>query len=238
MIKLQRYFSKQKIDNTFILNNDDYYHIKTVMRMKNNDNIEVVYEEIPYLCENTNIENDIKIKIVKELDVIKDKMPYVTILIPILKEQKMDYILQKATELGVNEIIPVIMERSIVKVNEKELKKLERWNRIVKEASEQSHRNTIPKIDKIEKVNTLKLNGLNLVCSTVEKQNTIKKVFKNNYNCDIINMLIGPEGGISPKEEEILINNGFIPVSLGNRIMRVETVPLYLMSIINYEYME
>ena len=130
------------------------------------------------------------------------------------------------------------MERSIVKVNEKELKKLERWNIIVKEASEQSHRNTIPKIDKIEKVNTLKLNGLNLVCSTVEKQNTIKKVFKNNYNCDKINMLIGPEGGISPKEEEILINNGFIPVSLGNRIMRVETVPLYLMSIINYEYME
>ncbi len=238
MIKLQRYFSKQKIDNTFILNNDDYYHIKTVMRMTNNDNIEVVYEEIPYLCEITNIENDIKIKIVKELDVIKDKMPYVTILIPILKEQKMDYILQKATELGVNEIIPVIMERSIVKVNEKELKKLERWNRIVKEASEQSHRNTIPKIDKIEKVNTLKLNGLNLVCSTIEKQNTIKKVFKNNYNCDKINMLIGPEGGISPKEEEILINNGFIPVSLGNRIMRVETVPLYLMSIINYEYME
>ena len=238
MIKLQRYFSKQKIDNTFILNNDDYYHIKTVMRMTNNDNIEVVYEEIPYLCELTNIENDIKIKIVKELDVIKDKMPYVTILIPILKEQKMDYILQKATELGVNEIIPVIMERSIVKVNEKELKKLERWNRIVKEASEQSHRNTIPKIDKIEKINTLKLNGLNLVCSTIEKQNTIKKVFKNNYNCDKINMLIGPEGGISPKEEEILINNGFIPVSLGNRIMRVETVPLYLMSIINYEYME
>lgn len=238
MIKLQRYFSKQKIDNTFILNNDDYYHIKTVMRMTNNDNIEVVYEEIPYLCEITNIENDIKIKIVKELDVIKDKMPYVTILIPILKEQKMDYILQKATELGVNKIIPVIMERSIVKVNEKELKKLERWNRIVKEASEQSHRNTIPKIDKIEKINTLKLNGLNLVCSTIEKQNTIKKVFKNNYNCDKINMLIGPEGGISPKEEEILINNGFIPVSLGNRIMRVETVPLYLMSIINYEYME
>ena len=77
-----------------------------------------------------------------------------------------------------------------------------------------------------------------MVCSTIEKQNTIKKVFKNNYNCDKINMLIGPEGGISPKEEEILINNGFIPVSLGNRIMRVETVPLYLMSIINYEYME
>lgn len=235
---MQRYFSKQKIEDTFILKNDDYYHIKTVMRMKDKDKIEVVYDEIPYLCEINNISTNIEIKIIDKLDIIKDNMPYITLLIPILKEQKMDYILQKSTELGVNEIIPVIMERSIVKIEEKENKKLERWNRIVKEASEQSHRNTIPKIDKIEKINTLNLKGLNLVCSTVEKENTIKKVFKNNINCDKINMLIGPEGGISPKEEEILKSNGFIPVTLGNRIMRVETVPLYLMSIINYEYME
>lgn len=235
---MQRYFSKQKIEDTFILKNDDYYHIKTVMRMKDKDKIEVVYDEIPYLCEINNISTNIEIKIIDKLDIIKDNMPYITLLIPILKEQKMDYILQKSTELGVNEIIPVIMERSIVKIEEKENKKLERWNRIVKEASEQSHRNTIPKIDKIEKINTLNLKGLNLVCSTVEKENTIKKVFKNNINCDKINMLIGPEGGISQKEEEILKSNGFIPVTLGNRIMRVETVPLYLMSIINYEYME
>ena len=235
---MQRYFSKQKIEDTFILKNDDYYHIKTVMRMKDKDKIEVVYDEIPYLCEINNISTNIEIKIIDKLDIIKDNMPYITLLIPILKEQKMDYILQKSTELGVNEIIPVIMERSIVKIEEKENKKLERWNRIVKEASEQSHRNTIPKIDKIEKINTLNLKGLNLVCSTVEKENTIKKVFKNNLNCDKINMLIGPEGGISQKEEEILKSNGFIPVTLGNRIMRVETVPLYLMSIINYEYME
>lgn len=235
---MQRYFSKQKIEDTFILKNDDYYHIKTVMRMKDKDKIEVVYDEIPYLCEINNISTNIEIKIIDKLDIIKDNMPYITLLIPILKEQKMDYILQKSTELGVNEIIPIIMERSIVKIEEKENKKLERWNRIVKEASEQSHRNTIPKIDKIEKINTLNLKGLNLVCSTVEKENTIKKVFKNNLNCDKINMLIGPEGGISQKEEEILKSNGFIPITLGNRIMRVETVPLYLMSIINYEYME
>lgn len=235
---MQRYFSNQKINDTFILKDDDYYHIKTVMRMKNKDKIEVVYNEVPYLCEINDVTTNLNVKILEELTVTKEKMPYITMLIPILKEQKMDYILQKATELGVNEIVPVIMERSIVKVEEKESKKLERWNRIVKEASEQSHRNTIPKIEKIEKLNNLNMEGLNLVCSTVEKENTIKKVFKNYSNCDRINMLIGPEGGISPNEEEILKNNGFIPVSLGNRIMRVETVPLYLMSIINYEYME
>lgn len=234
---MQRYFSNKKIDNNLILNSDDYYHIKTVMRMKNNDKIEVVYNEIPYLCQIVDIDN-LNIEIIKELEIKNEKIPYITILIPILKEQKMDFILQKATELGVNEIIPVIMERSVIKVDEKEKKKLERWNRIVKEASEQSHRNTIPIINKIEKITTLNINGLKILCSTIEKENTIKKVFKKYPNCDRINMLIGPEGGISPKEENILKDIGFIPVSLGSRIMRVETVPLYLMSIINYEYME
>ena len=73
-------------------------------------------------------------------------MTPVILVIPILKEQKMDLILQKATELGVTEIIPVSMKRSMVKIGEKETKKLERWNKIMKEASEQSMRNFVPKL--------------------------------------------------------------------------------------------
>ena len=238
VILVQRFFSKQKINNTFILNDDDYYHIKTVMRMKNNDKIQVVYEETPYLCEINNIEENITISILNELEKNIDKMPFVTILIPILKEQKMDYILQKATELGVGKIIPVIMTRTVVKVEEKEEKKISRWQKIVKEASEQSKRITIPVIENITKIKDLNLDGLNIVCSTIENENTIKKVFKKNKKYDNINVVIGPEGGLTKEEENLLINKGFIPVTLGNRIMRVETVPLYLMSIINYEYME
>lgn len=235
---MQRYFSKEKIDNHFILKEDDYYHIKIVMRMKNNDKIQVVFEEQPYLCKIESIENEIQIVILEKLEKKEEIMPKVTLLIPILKEQKMDYILQKATELGVSEIIPVNMSRSIVKVDEKEEKKKQRWIRIVKEASEQSYRNTIPTISSIQKIDDLDIEGLKIICSTVEKENTIKRVFQNQVNCDKINILIGPEGGIDPKEESILKDKGFMPVTLGNRIMRVETVPLYLMSIINYEYME
>lgn len=235
---MQRYFSNKKIDNTFTLSNDDLYHIKTVMRMKDKECIQVVYDETPYLCEVRYFNNDIEINILETLNQKEESIPEITLLIPILKEQKMDYILQKATELGVSKFIPVVMERSIVKVEEKEQKKLDRWKKIVKEASEQSLRNTIPTIDNIIKLKDLEIDGLKLVCSTVEKENTIKKVFQKSKNCDKMNILIGPEGGISEKEENLLKEKGFIPVTLGSRIMRVETVPLYLMSIINYEYME
>lgn len=235
---MQRYFSNKKIDNTFTLSNDDLYHIKKVMRMKDKECIQVVYEEIPYLCEIRYLNNDIEINILETLNQKEENIPEITLLIPILKEQKMDYILQKATELGVSKFIPVVMERSIVKVEEKEQKKLDRWKKIVKEASEQSLRNTIPVIDNIVKLKDLEVDGLKLVCSTIEKENTIKKVFQKSEKYDKMNILIGPEGGISEKEENLLKEKGFIPVTLGSRIMRVETVPLYLMSIINYEYME
>lgn len=235
---MQRYFSNKKIDNTFSLSNDDLYHIKTVMRMKDKENIQVVYEEKPYLCEVRYVESEIKINILNDLNQKEEIIPEVTILIPILKEQKMDYILQKATELGVSRFIPVIMERSVVKVDEKGQKKLDRWKRIVKEASEQSLRNTIPIIENIVHLKNLEIEGLKLICSTVEKENTIKRVFQKRDYCDKISILIGPEGGLSEKEENILKEKNFIPVTLGPRIMRVETVPLYLMSIINYEYME
>lgn len=235
---MQRYFSNKKIDNTFSLSNDDLYHIKTVMRMKDKENIQVVYEEKPYLCEVRYVESEIKINILNDLNQKEEIIPEVTLLIPILKEQKMDYILQKATELGVSRFIPVIMERSVVKVDEKEQKKLDRWKRIVKEASEQSLRNTIPIIENIVHLKNLEIEGLKLICSTVEKENTIKRVFQKRDYCDKISILIGPEGGLSEKEENILKEKNFIPVTLGPRIMRVETVPLYLMSIINYEYME
>lgn len=235
---MQRYFSNKKIDNTFSLSKDDLYHIKTVMRMKDKENIQVVYEEKPYLCEVRYVESEIKINILNDLNQKEEIIPEVTLLIPILKEQKMDYILQKATELGVSRFIPVIMERSVVKVDEKEQKKLDRWKRIVKEASEQSLRNTIPIIENIVHLKNLEIEGLKLICSTAEKENTIKRVFQKRDYCDKISILIGPEGGLSEKEENILKEKNFIPVTLGPRIMRVETVPLYLMSIINYEYME
>lgn len=230
---MQRYFSYKKIDNAFELNDDDLYHIKKVMRMNENDLIEVVYESKLYICK---LKDKLAL-IENSVETTEKKIKY-TLVIPILQEQKMSFVLQKATELGVDEIIPILTERSKVKVDEKEDKKLMRWNRICKEAAEQSKRIDIPTISKITSIDNLDIDGVKLVCSTKEKSNTLKKVLKNNLKCAKMVMSIGPEGGFTPKEEEKLIDKGFIPVSLGSNIMRVETVPIYLLSILNYEIME
>lgn len=237
---MQRYFTKEKKDNSFILSKDDLYHIETVMRMKNNDEIIVVYEETAYLCCIENVKVNTKINIIKELEKVDYSIPSVTLIIPLLKEQKMDLILQKATELGVSKIIPIITNRSIIKIKQgEETKKIERWNKIVKEASEQSHRIDIPKIEKLMTIRELEnIEGLKLVCSTKEKEKNIKLVMKNNGFCDRINVVVGPEGGLTNEEEELLNKLGFESVTLGNRIMRVETVPLFILSILNYEFME
>lgn len=231
---MQRYFSNLKQDNYLILTKEDLYHIKTVMRMKQGDNIEVVYDHKLHICQ---LDNDQAL--IKEVDnQITDKKVEYILCVPLLQEQKMSFVLQKATELGVDKIIPILTTRSVVKIKEKQEHKLNRWYRICKEASEQSKRLDIPFIEKVTKIEDLKLSGLKIVLSTKEKDMTIKKVLKNNLNCDKIIMVVGPEGGLTDQEEKALNELGFVSVTLGQNIMRVETVPIYLLSILNYELME
>ena len=232
---MQRYFASKKYDNKFELLDSDIKHIKKVMRMNPNDEIIVIFDNTSYLCY---LDNNLEINIKEKLENREEIIPYVCLIVPILKEQKMDYILQKSTELGVSEIIPYYSERGIVKETDKKDKKIDRWKMILKEASEQSHRNTIPKLEKIMNLTEINLDGINIVCSTVEKSTNVKNILKFNKKCDRINVVIGPEGGLSNKEEQSLIKNNYIPVTFGNRILRVETVPLFIMSIVNYEYME
>ncbi len=236
---MQRYFSKVKKDNKMELNNDDIYHITKVMRMKDKDKVEVVYDSTVFICE-VNV-NELPLVSIKEEVPNNSINNYkVTLIIPLLKEAKMDLILQKATELGVYEIIPVIMKRSIIKLeNGKEDKKIERWAKICKEASEQSKRTDIPIITSVKTISELKdIDGIKLVCSTTEKKETIKKFLTTHQNYDKISIVVGPEGGISDDEEQLLVNQGFTRVSLGDRIMRVETVPIFILSALNYEFME
>ncbi len=236
---MQRYFSNKLIDNKFELNKDDLYHILRVMRMRSGDNIEVVYNNEVYICNLEVVNNEVNVFVnykeeQKEINDVEK-----VLIIPLLKENKMDLILQKATELGISKIIPVIMERSIIKLEkDRESKKLERWNKICKEASEQSKRVNIPIITEVKTLKDLENeSGLKIVCSTKEKDNTIKKFLNDNKDYNKINIVIGPEGGIAPKEEEYLNSIGFESISLGNNIMRVETVPMYILSVINYENM-
>lgn len=237
---MQRYFAKKKEENYFILNENDIRHIKLVMRMKDNEKVEIIFDNEMYICCLEDVKGNIKIKIINKEENKTFVFPKINLIIPILKEQKMDYILQKSTELGVYSITPVFTERTIVKVDSKEYdKKIQRWQKIVKEASEQSKRNDIPKINQIINLKDIKqTNDINIICSTIEQKNNIKNMFQNIKNCDTINVVIGPEGGLSINEEQFLNKQGYISASLGKRILRVETVPMFILSVFNYIYME
>ena len=230
---MQRYFIKNK---DMLLEESDIRHIKKVMRMNINDKIEVVYNNKLHICEITSLE-PFNIKVIEKLDEDKKTKIELTVAVALGKEQKMDLILQKLTELGVSRIIPVSMERSIVKLDKERFnKKKVRWESICKEASEQSKRTNIPIIEDIKSIKDLTKEDadLKLVASTKEKEKLLNYYLQSIEDCAKIIMVIGPEGGISDKEEDILVSNGYNRVSFGNLIFRVETATIYVASIINY----
>ena len=233
---MQRYFVNEKNNDNFILSNSDIHHIKKVMRCKNNDKIEIVYDKKVYVCNIDEIET-LTLSIIDSYEEDRESNINLTIAVSLVQEQKFDLILQKLTELGVNSIIPVKTERSIVKIdNAKEQKKIARWETICKEASEQSHRVTIPQIHNIMTMKELlnQKQELNLICSLNDETKPLEEYL--NKELKSILFIIGPEGGFSKKEEDFLIENGFKATTLGKRVLRVETAAIYVASIINYIY--
>lgn len=233
---MQRYFVQEKEDNYLILETSDIHHIKNVMRNKAGDLIECIYQEKLYICQ---IEDPTvaRVKILEEKLDNNESFFDVTIAIALVKEQKMDLILQKLTELGINRIIPVAMERSIVKLDTNKFKKKkERWEKICKEAAEQSKRNKIPEIMDIHTIKQLKELSFDykLICSTRNPKNLVNNYLQKQDDYATMIFVIGPEGGIAPSEEDLLESYGYIPITLGSRIMRVETAAIYIASIINF----
>lgn len=234
---MQRYFCNSNT-NEFVLSSEDSYHITKVMRYGIGEKIEVVSNEELYLAEIINISPSVIAKRIEKIEVEIDRLN-VTIAQSLVKEQKMDYILQKGTELGTSSFIPLIVERSVVKLNNKEQKKIDRWNTIVKEASEQSKRLDIPVVTVAHTIDELiKLDyDYKILCSVNEVSTSIKTVLSNIKISDRILIVVGPEGGFTKEEENKLINAGFISVTLGNRVLRTETASLFVLSIINYIFM-
>ncbi len=238
---MQRYFVDKKENNTFILSENDTYHITTVMRMKEEDKVEIIYNKRLYIGKILALTPVVKVEIVEEIEINNELSISVTIAQSLVKEQKMDYILQKTTELGVSEIIPYIASRSIIKLDSKQDKKIERWQKIVKEASEQSKRNTIPNVTNamtLSNLVNLSDYDIKFLCSTNETSQNIKKVLSNLNGSVRMLFVIGPEGGFTEEEEKKFIENGFISLSLGNSILRTETASTFIMSVVRYLDME
>lgn len=164
-----------------------------------------------------------------------------TLIQSIPREAKMDFIIQKSTELGVADIIPVSSERTIVKLDDKKREvRLERWQRITKEAAEQSGRGIVPRISPLkELIAALKEANdldLKLIPWEMEENTSIKDLFEIEKNPKGITIAIGPEGGFSANEVKAAIKYGFTPVTLGKRILRAETAGIAVLSMVNYEF--
>jgi 16S rRNA (uracil1498-N3)-methyltransferase len=236
---MQRYFAKSKTDEKITLYDSDRHHIKNVMRNQISDQIEVVYENIVYICSIQNL-NPLELTITDTKKENPELNTNLVIAVSLVNEQKFDLILQKLTELGVSTIITIKTDRSIVKLdNQKITKKITRWQTICKEASEQSKRNIIPKVHNIVDLHALcEIKAdLKILLSVNEKTKSVKKILQENKTCDTIIIVVGPEGGFSDQEEEKLIDNGFIRTSLGTRVLRTETAAIVFVSCVNYEWM-
>lgn len=231
---MQQYFGISKKDNNLYLNNDELNHIKNVMRMKENDEVIIVYEGKSYIC---SLNSDLLSASIKEVFKKDENESNLTIYMPLLSEEKMSFILQHGTELGVSKFIVVEYDHCKYKLPKKDYeKKITRWNKIIKEASEQSYRLSKPILDTIiSSKNIESIANVNIMCS-LDKTNvkSICKVLTANNCNDTISLVFGPEGGLSKNEEDILEAKGFIKTSLGDTVLRTETVPLMIASILKY----
>ena len=235
---MQRYFTSFKDEKNITISNDDIFHIVKVMRMKINDQFEINNDGDIYLAQINSLA-PFSFKILKKIDENHELKTKITLLYCLPKGDKIDLVLQKATELGVNQIVLVNSSRCIAKINdENKKKKIDRFNKIIKEATEQCKRNNLPALKDVIKFNEISnyQSDLNLIAYENSKMsNQELKDLLRNFKGNTVTILIGAEGGFSKEEVEYALKNNFISISLGNRILRSETSVFNLLSILGYE---
>ena len=245
---MRKFFVKENQINSELITilDEDVNHIKNVLRLNVGENLQIcdIDSSKNYICEILELTaKSVTCKILEEIQSIAEGNVKLHIFQGLPKADKMELIIQKGTELGVSEFVPVSFKRSIVKISPKdEKKKIDRWNKISEVAAKQSKRDIIPKIRNVESIknvcNEIKNYDIVLLAYELEENNYIKnellkiKNTKENYKIAVI---IGPEGGIEKEEVEVLENAGAKVISLGKRILRTETVALQVSSIIMYE---
>ncbi len=242
---MQKFFVKNNQIEENIINiiEEDVNHIINVLRLKREDEIQICNQETAknYIAKIVQYDKEkVVCKIEREIKSEVEPKVNVTLYQGLPKADKMELIIQKTTEIGIKRIIPVSMERSIVKLNEKDSKKkIQRWQKIAEVAAKQSKRDKIPQIEDVINISKIYSNineyDIFIVAYENEKQIKLKEILKKYNSAKNIAVLIGPEGGIEEKEIEKLKQSGATTVSLGSTILRTETAPIVITSNILYE---
>jgi len=242
---MQRYFAEPHLftEQEITIIGDDVHHIVNVMRARVGEEILVsdgagktVRAKLVSLSP-----KEVKADVVEVL-VEEHELPIrVTIGQGLPKGEKMEWILQKGTELGAYSFFPFFSERTIVKLDaKKEAKKLERWRKIVKEAAEQSHRAVLPEllspVSFREALQAAKSYTKCAIAYEKEGSTTLHHVLEDMSADDSLLVLVGPEGGFSVDEVAQAEKMGFLTVSLGPRILRTETASQYILACASYQF--
>ena len=231
--------SSQIIEDTVVITGSDVNHIKNVLRMKQDEEIVICNGQGKdcYCIINKVSEAEITAKIISVKDTGTELKARITLFQGMPKKDKMELIIQKAVELGVYEIVPVMTKRVVVKLEDKkkEEKKLERWQAIAEEAAKQSHRGIIPLIKPVQSYKEALSNAKKMSYGIIPYENASgmanTKMIMNNLNqYDSIGVFIGPEGGFEEAEIAMAVENQIHPITLGRRILRTETAGLAVLS--------
>ena len=244
---MQRYFVKGNVSETthsLVFSKDQVHQLKKVMRVRAGEQFEVVDDSSQLAIVEVTELDPFEVKVVELLEQKVELPVSVTIAVGLSKGDKLDFIVQKATELGVSEIIPLSLTRNVVKwTGDKADKKIERLKKIAEEASEQSHRLKVPCVTSVMTLKKLanytsdfeqKLIAYEESAKVGESLQLVKSLQSLQENERII-FVFGPEGGIEEQEVELLEQSGYLPCSLGPRILRAETAPLYALAAVSYQ---
>lgn len=242
---MHKFFTPEKnfSGNMAIIEGEDVKHISKVLRLEKGTQVVInncAGKEYIAIIKQMD-KKQIVLDILEELNCNNESLIDIYLFQGMPKANKMDLIVQKGTELGIKEIIPVITERSLMKSEQNEYKKLDRWKKIALEACKQSKRTMIPEIkEPVEFKNMLeRISGMDLILVPYEEEtaNGLKKVFSEIDRSGIktVAIIIGPEGGFDFSEIKALKEIGAEIVTLGPRILRTETAGFVCASIVLYE---
>ncbi len=225
--------------DTVILTGNDYNHVKNVLRMKEGEDVLISHDQKSSLCSIKEFTDDSVILSVIKEDYAATALPIEIVLFQGLpKSDKLELIIQKAVELGAKKIVPVEMERSIVKIEEKKKKsKTERWQSIAESAAKQSKLTFIPEVsppvsfaDALDKA--VSLDKIIVPYENKDGMSATVSALKEIKSGQKIGVFIGPEGGFAKKEIDLLNGIKAKTVSLGKRILRTETAAITTLSML------
>jgi len=232
--KIRLYFSgKIQSDLTSHLTKDQMHYVKDVMRLKTGDRLSVFNTQGEWnAIIETYEKNGARIKILKK---VRDRGNETNVWLAFspIKQNPLNFLIQKGTELGIQKFIPILSERTIVKgIN------VERIKKIIVEASEQSNRISIPEIENLEPLKNFLYkfpkNGYLIFCDINCKQSNLKDILTKKIQGPVC-ILIGPEGDFSESERQLIIERrGIISLSLANNILKAETAAIAAVTIVNY----